>query len=126
MVKAEPHRSPDPPRRVDRRRVLRDLGLAAGAGAGIAALADSTALAAATAVTAINVKDAPYNATGNGSTDDKAAIQSALNDVPASGGAVFFPPGDYLVSGPLAPKSRTLVYGSHTPVWPAQPSRGPA
>jgi hypothetical protein len=104
-------------RRIDRRRVLRDLGLAAGAGVGIAALADAGALAAATAVTAINVKDAPYSATGNGSTDDKAAIQAALNDVPANGGAVFFPPGDYVVSGPLAPKSRTLMYGSHTPVW---------
>jgi hypothetical protein len=55
----------DRQRRVDRRRVLRDLGLAAGAEAGIAAFVDSTALAAATAVTAINVKDAPYNATGN-------------------------------------------------------------
>jgi len=40
-----------------------------------------------------------------------------LNDVPTSGGAVYFPPGDYLVSGPLAPKSRTLISGSHIPRW---------
>ena len=105
------------PRRIGRRRALRDLGLAAGAGVGIAALADASALAAATAVTAINVKDAPYSAKGDGSTNDTTAIQAALNDVPSSGGAVYFPPGDYLVSGPLAPKSRTLMYGSHTPVW---------
>jgi hypothetical protein len=102
-------------RRIGRRRALRDLGLAAGAGIGIAALSDATALAAATAVTAINVKD--YGAQGNGTGNDQPAIQSALNDVPSSGGAVFFPPGDYVVATPLAPKSRTLMYGCHTPVW---------
>lgn len=45
------------------------------------------------------------------------AIQAALNEVPTLGGAVYFPPGDYLVSGPLAPKSRTLISGSHIPRW---------
>ncbi|MGI8623129.1 MAG: glycosyl hydrolase family 28-related protein [Solirubrobacteraceae bacterium] len=83
----------------------------------LAALSENNAAAAATAVTAINVKDSPYNAAGNGITDDKTAIQAALNDVPTSGGAVYFPPGDYLVGGPLAPKSRTLMSGSHIPRW---------
>lgn len=68
-----------------------------------------------TAVTAINVKNAPYNAQGNGTTDDTAAIQSALND--AAGGVLYFPPGDYLVSSPLVPQSRTLINGSHVPRW---------
>ncbi|HEV3000920.1 MAG TPA: glycosyl hydrolase family 28-related protein [Solirubrobacteraceae bacterium] len=102
---------------IDRRRLLRDAGLATAGALGLAAATAHPAAAAATAVTAINVKDAPYGATGDGSTDDRAAIQAGLNDVPTAGGAVYFPPGDYLVSGPLAPKSRTLMYGSHVPRW---------
>lgn len=41
----------------------------------------------------INVKDAPYNAAGDGTTDDTAAIQAAVDDAAASGGAkgVQFP-----------------------------------
>ena len=38
----------------------------------------------------ISVTDYPYLATGNGSTDDSAAIQSAVNACPV-GGAVYFP-----------------------------------
>ena len=45
---------------------------------------------------AVCVKDAPYSATGNGSTDDTAAIQSAINAaIAAGGGRVFFPVGSY-------------------------------
>ena len=48
------------------------------------------------------VTDSPYNAAGNGSTDDTAAIQSAINACAAAGGGqVYFPPGTYLISGPL-------------------------
>ncbi len=39
----------------------------------------------------INVTDPPYNATGNGATDDTAAIQNAINALPATGGEVIFP-----------------------------------
>ena len=46
----------------------------------------------------ISVKDAPYNAKGDGVTDDTAAIQAAINSVTA-GSTVFFPPGTYLLSG---------------------------
>ncbi len=37
-----------------------------------------------------------YGATGDGVTDDRAAIQLAINDASVIGGTVFFPPGTYL------------------------------
>jgi hypothetical protein len=48
----------------------------------------------------INVKD--FGAGGTGATDDTAAIQAALNAIPASnGGAVYFPPGKYQLTSTL-------------------------
>ena len=47
-----------------------------------------------------NVKD--YGATGNGVTDDTAAIQGAIDAAGASEGTVFLPPGQYLVSKSLS------------------------
>jgi hypothetical protein len=41
---------------------------------------------------------ADYGATGNGSTDDTAAITACLAAAPA-GSTIYFPPGTYLVSG---------------------------
>ena len=53
----------------------------------------------------INIKDAPYNAKGDGSTDDTAAIQAAVNAAYAAGGGgtgrgavVVFPEGVYVTS----------------------------
>ena len=68
----------------------------------------------------INVKDSTYGAVGNGSTDDKAAIQSAI-DALSNGGTVYFPPGTYIVSGALVigsgDKSIKLVgAGGHFPL----------
>jgi len=48
------------------------------------------------AQTILNVKQ--YGAAGNGTTDDTAAIQAAIDAVPASGGTVMFPPGTYIVA----------------------------
>ncbi len=49
-----------------------------------------------------NVKAAPYNAAGDGTTDDTTAIQSAINDAQsAGGGVVFFPKGSYKISSTL-------------------------
>ena len=45
----------------------------------------------------VNVKNAPYNAVGNGASDDTAALQSALN----SGQNVFLPSGDYKITASL-------------------------
>lgn len=47
-----------------------------------------------------NVKD--YGATGNGTTDDTAAINSAITAAKATTQRLFFPPGNYLVSSTLA------------------------
>lgn len=46
-----------------------------------------------------NVKG--FGATGNGTIDDTAAIQLAINAAQAIGGCVFFPPGTYLISASL-------------------------
>lgn len=43
----------------------------------------------------VNVKDAPFYAQGDGVTDDSAAIQAAVDSVPATGGTVYFPAGVY-------------------------------
>ncbi len=56
----------------------------------------------------INVKD--YGATGDGTTDDTTEIQAAL-DKASSGGTVFFPVGDYLISASLNVKSDTTLRG---------------
>lgn len=45
-----------------------------------------------------NVKQ--YGATGNGSTDDTAAVQAAITAA-AGGGVVFFPSGSYIINSPL-------------------------
>ena len=47
---------------------------------------------------AINVKDAPYNAKGDGTTDDTAAIQAAYAAAKTSGDNVRIPSGTYLLS----------------------------
>lgn len=43
-----------------------------------------------------NVKDPAYGAAGDGVTNDRAAIQKAIDDASAAGGTIYFPPGTYL------------------------------
>jgi len=65
---------------------------------------DSTAALAMNTLNGIsvyNVKNPSYGATGDGSTDDTAAIQAAIDALPTTnpqGGTIYFPPGDYVVS----------------------------
>jgi hypothetical protein len=58
----------------------------------------------------INVTSAPYNAQGNGSTDDRAAIQAAINAA-AANSTVYFPTGTYIINGPLTLKSNIRLAG---------------
>ena len=46
----------------------------------------------------LNVKDPPYNATGNGVTDDSAAIDNCIKDAITQHKKVWIPAGNYLVT----------------------------
>jgi hypothetical protein len=50
-----------------------------------------------------------YGAKGDGSTDDTAALQSAINVVGSNGGTVFFPPGSYYIKSSLSSTASNLV-----------------
>lgn len=49
----------------------------------------------------VRVTQPPYNAKGDGRTDDTAAIQLAINENTGQGRILYFPPGTYLVSDTL-------------------------
>ena len=48
---------------------------------------------------AVNVKDAPFNAKGDGVTDDTAAIQAAVDS--KLGAIIFIPQGTYRITSPI-------------------------
>ena len=66
-------------------------------------IADMLTLLAGGGMT-FNVKNTAYGggATGNGSTDDTAAINAAITAAEAAGGIAFVPPGTYKLSSALA------------------------
>src|SRR5438128_1471880 len=53
-----------------------------------------------------------FGALGDGVSDDTNAIQSAINAVPAQGGIVFFPPGEYLTVGLEINDKKVTLEGS--------------
>lgn len=62
----------------------------------------------------VNVKDPAYGATGNGTTDDTAAIQAALN---AATGPVVFPRGTYKLTAKLTvPSDNLLLVGDRATI----------
>jgi parallel beta-helix repeat protein len=60
----------------------------------------------------LNVKQDPYNAVGDGVTDDYLAINQALTDA-ASGLGVYFPSGIYLISQPLTVSGACSLLGDN-------------
>lgn len=70
----------------------------------------------------VNVKNAPYNAKGDGVTDDTAAIQKALSTYPNKNKIIYLPKGTYLVSDQLQwpagrggnTYKRTILQGQNT------------
>lgn len=62
------------------------------------------------ASTVVSVTDARFGATGDGSTDDTASIQAAIDATfDSGGGVVYLPPGIYIVSGVPCLRMRTGV-----------------
>jgi hypothetical protein len=59
-----------------------------------------------------------YGATGDGTTDDRAAIQAAIDAAAAVGGTVYFGPGVYIIGDSLVLKSGVTLQGSHGSGWP--------
>ena len=58
----------------------------------------------------VSVKD--FGAVGDGVTNDTVAIQAALDSLPAAGGEVFVPTGQYLVSAELLVTKRVRLFGT--------------
>ncbi len=58
---------------------------------------------------AVNVREAPYRAAGDGTTDDSAAIQRAIDEHDI----VFLPKGRYVVSRTLRLRPNTKLVGLH-------------
>lgn len=77
----------------------------------LAALASHATVAHAGEAGLINVRD--VGALGDDATDNQAALAKAIAALPASGGAIYLPPGVYRHSGTLAwPNKHFLVFGA--------------
>jgi hypothetical protein len=107
------------------------VGLAAIAGAALSSAPPALAQTLPSITDWINVKNAPYNAAGNGSTDDTKAIQDALyaaaeqtieitQTTPTKsttitvtvGGVVYLPYGIYVTSAPLVIPAQVMLLGA--------------
>ena len=65
----------------------------------------------------VSVKD--FGAVGDGVTNDTTAIQDAIDSVATAGGAVYFPPGEYLISGSITISTYgvSLIGASGAALW---------
>ncbi|MBV9851558.1 MAG: hypothetical protein JO250_17965 [Armatimonadetes bacterium] len=99
-----------------RRQAIKTAAMTAGA----AALPEAALGAAASPplAGALNVRQAPFGAKGDGKTDDTAAFQRALDTCGAAGGgAVFAPAGNYFFAGVLnVPNEVALVGVARGPI----------
>lgn len=69
---------------------------------GPSSAAPIAAIARTDQLPAVSVKD--FGATGDGVTDDRAAVQAAIDSL-TNGGTVFFPPGTYLMDSSVQAKA---------------------
>jgi len=60
----------------------------------------------------INVTAAPYDAVGNGTTDDTTAIRNAVNAAMSEGANVWVPPGTYMLSGFIQNLNNVTIQGA--------------
>ncbi|MGH1553980.1 glycosyl hydrolase family 28-related protein [Streptomyces sp. L7] len=67
----------------------------------------------------LNVKDTAYGALGDDSTDDRPAIQKAI-DAAGQGGTVYFPPGKYRIASPLNLSLGVTLRGDWNPHFPVR------
>lgn len=89
------------------------LGIAAAGGVTIANAPDAQATSLSGIANWLNVRDAPYNAQGDGVTDDTNAFTQALAAANSLGGTtVLVPPGTYIVNGPLEMYTGTRLAGA--------------
>jgi len=103
-------------------------GLAAHATAATGATATAAGATGATGAArgpdVVSVKDAPFNAAGNGVTDDTNAIQAAINYATANNAVTFFPSSgtaDYRVSQLVIP-SGAILAGTSPGTYPGNKS----
>jgi hypothetical protein len=61
--------------------------------------------------TPVDVTSYPYEAVGDGTTDNFRRIQDAIDSVATTGGTVYFPPGYYNVSNTLTVPSNVRLQG---------------
>jgi hypothetical protein len=61
----------------------------------------------------INITDSPYNATADDDTDDRAAIQAAIDAAATNGiGRVFMPAGTFRIGDTLTLQANTVFFGT--------------
>jgi hypothetical protein len=70
----------------------------------------------------VSVKDAPFNAKGDGVTDDTASIQAAINALSAAGGGVLWVPVGFYPYSQVTLKSNITIDGSGTLVQSQAPT----
>ncbi|MEZ5932678.1 MAG: glycosyl hydrolase family 28-related protein [Alphaproteobacteria bacterium] len=78
------------------------------------ALSDLPVVSSGSSNGTTNVKSAPFNATGDGTTNDTAAIQAAI-DATANNGVVYLPPGNYSVNRLNVPHNRAIKFQGASP-----------
>ncbi len=72
-----------------------------------------TVLAAGSIPSGTSVRSAPYNAKGDGVTDDTAAIQACINVAAGTGGTVVVPDGTYMINPVVGSGIWGLMLGSN-------------